>query len=180
VPRDDIQSGRYAHFLVYGRVNLIGADQRVVPEMHERLQQMIEPLVNGQGCELWGVEFVSSGNHTFLKIFIDSKEGVDIDDCERVSRQVSSLLDVEDPLPGKYTLEVSSPGMDRRFFRPSQYGEYVGARVSVKLRQLVNGRRNLKGRLSASDGKGVTLLIDDEEFSVPIAAIERAHVIPEF
>lgn len=148
--------------------------------MDERLQQMIEPVVNGLGCELWGIEFVGTGNRAFLRIFIDSSEGIDIDDCERVSRQVSRLLDVEDPLPGEYTLEVSSPGMNRRFFRPSQYGEFIGARVSMRLRELVRGRRNLKGLLSASDSEGVTLMVDDEEFSVPFGAIERAHVVPEF
>lgn len=148
--------------------------------MHERLQQVIEPVVEGLGCELWGIEFGGAGHRAYLKVFIDSEEGIDIDDCERVSRQVSSVLDVEDPVPGQYTLEVSSPGLDRRFFYPEQYAEFAGAMVAVKLRQPVGGRRKLKGELGAVDDSGVQVFVDGEEFRLPFDAIERANLVPEF
>ena len=83
----------------------------------ERLRRLLEPAVEGFGYELLGVQLLAQGHHSKLRVYIDSEEGITVDDCARVSHQVSGVLEVEDPIPGQYTLEVSSPGMDRPLFR---------------------------------------------------------------
>ena len=107
--------------------------------MSEQIEEMIEPVVNGLGCQLWGIEKLSQGKYSVLKIYIESEKGIDVDDCARVSRQVSALLDVEDPFKGNYTLEVSSPGLDRRLFKLNQFDSYKGAQVKLSLRRPYEG-----------------------------------------
>lgn len=148
--------------------------------MDEQLKSLIEPVVNGLGCRLWGVEYLSQGKYSFLKVFIDADDGVDVEDCARVSRQLSSLLDVEDPVKGKYTLEVSSPGLDRRLFSADQFDEFKGARVKVSLRAPYEGRRRFTGLLCGVENGDVVIRLDDEEYLLPLEQIERANVIPEF
>ncbi len=94
----------------------------------EQLHTLIAPVVAALDCELWGLDFLTQGRYSTLRIYIDreGEEGVTLEDCERVSRQVSSVLDVEDPISSRYTLEVSSPGMDRPLFTPEHYGRYIG------------------------------------------------------
>jgi len=148
--------------------------------MNEQLEALIEPVVKGLGCELWGVERLTQGKYSLLKIFIDADEGIDVEDCARVSRQVSSLLDVEDPFSGKYTLEVSSPGLDRRLFKLEQYEVFKGARVKLKLRKPYEGRRKFIGLLCGIKKEDVVLRSnDDEEILFPFGEIERANIIPE-
>jgi len=93
--------------------------------MSDQLNELIQPVVEAMGCELWGIEQLSMGRYSTVKIYIDSKKGVDIEDCAKVSRQVSSLLDVEDPVNGEYTLEVSSPGLNRRLFKLDHYAAFT-------------------------------------------------------
>ncbi len=148
--------------------------------MNEQLEALIEPVVTGLGCELWGVERLAQGKYSLLKIFIDADEGIDVEDCARVSRQVSSLLDVEDPFKGKYTLEVSSPGLDRRLFKLEQFEVFKGARVKLKLRKPYEGRRKFIGLLCGIKEEDVVLRSnDDEEILFPFREIERANIIPE-
>ena len=148
--------------------------------MNEQLEALIEPVVTGLGCELWGVERLAQGKYSLLKIFIDADEGIDVEDCARVSRQVSSLLDVEDPFKGKYTLEVSSPGLDRRLFKLEQFEVFKGARVKLKLSKPYEGRRKFIGLLCGIDEEDVVLRSnDDEEILFPFSEIERANIIPE-
>ena len=148
--------------------------------MNEQLEALIEPVVTGLGCELWGVERLSQGKYSLLKIFIDAEEGIDVEDCARVSRQVSSLLDVEDPFTGKYTLEVSSPGLDRRLFKLEQFEVFKGARVKLKLRKPYEGRRKFTGLLCGIEEEDVVLRSsNDEEILFPFGEIERANIIPE-
>lgn len=113
-------------------------------------------------------------------MFIDSESGVGIDDCERVSRQLGSLFDAEDPISGKYVLEVSSPGLDRRLFKLSQYEKSIGAQVKISLRFPFEGRRRLSGRLCGVQADEVVLRTADEEFVLPFTGIERANIVPEF
>ena len=147
--------------------------------MSDRLSEMVRPVVAALGCELWGIEHLSSGRHSTLKIYIDSEKGVDIDDCARVSRQVSSLLDVEDPLKGEYTLEVSSPGLGRRLFSPNQYAVFAGSEVNIRLKRPYEGKRRYSGRLCGIEGDEIILSVGDEEILFPFEEIERANVVPE-
>ena len=147
----------------------------------EALKAMIAPVVEALDCELWGLEYLSSGRNAMLRIYIDRDgDGVNVDDCEKVSRQVSSLMDVEDPISGEYTLEVSSPGLDRPLYTLEQFQRYVGEDVAVKLRFPYEGRRKFKGRLSGVEGEDVVLVVDDHEFLFPVDSIEKANVVPRF
>jgi ribosome maturation factor RimP len=147
--------------------------------MKDQLSELIQPVVEALGCELWGIEQLSMGRHSTLKIYIDSAQGVDIDDCAKVSRQVSSLLDVEDPVSGNYTLEVSSPGLDRRLFSLKQYAAFIGSEVNIRLKRPYEGKRKYKGQLRGVEGDEVILGNQEEEILFPFEEIERANVVPD-
>ncbi len=147
----------------------------------ERLQGLLEPVVTGLGYEWVGLEFLSAGARSTLRVYIDLDGGITVDDCERVSRQVSSVLDVEDVIRGHYTLEVSSPGLDRPLFTPEHFRRFAGREVRLQLRDLVQGRRRLDGRLVGIDAGGeVTILADGVEYRIPLANIAKARLKPEF
>jgi ribosome maturation factor RimP len=148
--------------------------------MSEQLRALIQPVVEGLGFDLWGLEYLNQGKHSALKIYIEAEKGIDVDDCAAVSRQVSSLLDVEDPLKGNYTLEVSSPGLDRRLFELSQFDQFKGSQVKVNLRQPFEGKRKFKGLLCGVEDDDVVIRHGEEEILVPLADIDRAQVIPVF
>ncbi len=146
---------------------------------HERLQTLIEPCVTALGYELVGLEFVPRGGGGLLRVYIDSPEGITVEDCERVSHQISGVLDVEDPIRGAYTLEVSSPGIDRPLFTPEHFERFAGERVSVRLDVPIQGRRKITGVLQGlSDGE-VVVLENGEEWRLPMAAISKAQLVPE-
>ena len=148
--------------------------------MSQELTSLIEPVVTGLDCELWGLEYINRGKHSVLKIYIESASGVDVGDCARISRQVSSLLDVEDPLKGRYTLEVSSPGMDRRLFTRAQYEAYKGARIKLSLRSSYEGKRKYTGLLVGIEDGDVVLRVGDEEILFPFEEVDKTNVIPIF
>lgn len=145
-----------------------------------RLETMLAPIVESLGCEFWGLELRMQGKHSLLRIFIEKETGIAVEDCENVSRQVSSVLDVEDPISGEYTLEVSSPGMDRPLFTLEQYARYVGENISLKLRTAFEGRRNFAGALTGIENDEIVLLVDSEEYILPFELIDKAHVVPKF
>ena len=146
-----------------------------------KLKQLLQPVVEALGCELWGLELQAGGKTKLLRIFIDrAEEGVGIEDCERVSRQSSAVLDVEDVINGEYILEVSSPGMDRPLYELSQYEQYIGEDISLRLRFPYEGRRNFKGRLTGVDGDKIKVVATDHEFLFPVEGIEKANVVPRF
>lgn len=146
----------------------------------EQLEELLGPVAESLGCELWGVEYQTHGRNALLRIFIDREDGVTVEDCEKVSRQASAVLDVEDPISGKYTLEVSSPGLDRPLYRPDQYKRFAGARIEVRLRMPLEGQRKWRGLLAGVEGDELVLRVDDEnEYLLPIDSIERANVIPQ-
>lgn len=152
-----------------------------MPASDDRLRQALEPVVTALGCDLWGLELQMGGKRKLLRIYIDREEtGVDIDDCEKVSRQVSAILDVEDLIRGEYVLEVSSPGMDRPLYELDQYARYLGEQISLRLRFPYEGRRNYKGLLKAVEGDEIVLVATDNEFLFPVEGIERANLIPQF
>ena len=113
-----------------------------------------------------------------LKIYIESADGINVDDCARVSRQVSAILDVEDPIPGEYMLEVSSPGVERRLFKPEHFNVCKGEKVQITLRQAFDGRRKFKGLLCGLEDEEVVIRVDDaQEIVLPMDSIERARVL---
>ena len=149
--------------------------------IQQRLEDLINPVASSLGCELWGVEYLPQGQHrSLLRIYIDKAEGVGVEDCEKVSRQVSSVLDVEDPISSEYTLEVSSPGMDRPLFKLDQYEASIGEKASIRLRIAFDGRRNFKGLLKGIESDDVVLEADGEEYLLPFELIEKANIIPRF
>lgn len=145
----------------------------------ERLRRLLEPSVVGLGYELVGVELQGRGSRSLLRLYIDRSDGVTLDDCERVSRQVSGVLDVEDPIRGAYTLEVSSPGLERPLFTPAHFDRFAGERVKVKLDVPVEGRRSVTGVLRAMREGCVVVLEDGVERVLPLDAIRRAHLAPD-
>jgi len=152
-----------------------------VAASNNRLKQLLEPVIAALGCELWGIDLQMGGKRKVLRLYIDREQvGVGIDDCERVSRQASAVLDVEDLIAGEYVLEVSSPGMDRPLYELDQYVKYLGEEISLRLRFPYEGRRNYKGRLKAVEGDEIVLLVADNEFLFPVEGIEKANLIPQF
>ena len=125
-----------------------------------KINELIKPTVEALELELWGIELLQQGKSAMLRIYIESDAGITVDDCEKVSRQVSALLDVEDPIAGEYTLEVSSPGLDRPLFTASQFAAFTGEVVNVKLRSPLNGRRKFKGSITAIDGNHIGINVD--------------------
>ncbi|QJD72123.1 ribosome maturation factor RimP [Marinobacterium sp. LSUCC0821] len=144
------------------------------------LQELIEPVVQGLDLELWGIEYNAAGKTSMLRIYIDSPHGVSVDDCARVSHQVSGVMDVEDPISENYTLEVSSPGMDRPLYTLAQYEEFVGHVIQLRLRSPYEGRRKFKGILNGVEGEDVLLVVDNTEYLLPLDLIDRANVVPQF
>jgi ribosome maturation factor RimP len=143
------------------------------------LRTLIEPVVTGLGYELVGVEYQGGGKSGLLRIYIDREGGVTVDDCQRVSYQVSGLLDVEDPLPGSYTLEVSSPGLDRPLFLPEHFVRFAGHKVRIRLAIPLEGRRKFTGVLRGVQDEGVVLEEDGAELILPLDQIDQARLVPE-
>lgn len=144
------------------------------------LHALIEPVVISMGFELWGIDYLSQGKHSRLVIYIDGPDGVTVDDCADVSRQVGAVLDVEDPIVGEYHLEVSSPGMDRPLFTLDHFKRYAGHIVALKLYGPFEGRRKFQGLLAGTEGDEVLLQCDGEEYCFPVDGIEQARVVPQF
>lgn len=144
------------------------------------LRRLLEPGVSAMGFELVDVEMAGSHHSPTLRVYIDSPRGVNVDDCAKVSRQLSALLDVEDPLPGQYTLEVSSPGLDRPLVKPEDFRRFIGETIKVKLQQPVLGRRNFSGRLVDVAADHVVVEVDKEIFNLAFDDMERARLVPRF
>ncbi|NBI13968.1 ribosome maturation factor RimP [[Haemophilus] felis] len=148
--------------------------------LEQKLQELLEDSVKDLGCELWGIECQRSGRYLTVRLYIDKEGGVSIDDCADVSRQVSAILDVEDPIADKYNLEVSSPGLDRALFTLAQYQRYVGEDIAVHLRIPVMDRRKWQGKLEKIENDMLTLNVDGQEQVLVFGNIQKANVIPKF
>lgn len=146
----------------------------------EQLHTLLAPVVEALGFECWGIEFISQGRHSLLRVYIDHENGILVDDCEKVSRQLSGVLDVEDPITSEYTLEVSSPGMDRPLFTLEQFARHIGEQVKIRLRSPFDGRRNFQGVLKGVEEQDVIVQVDDHEYLLPIEQVEKANIIPWF
>lgn len=145
----------------------------------EHIQALLEPVISSMGYELVGIDF-QAGSGGLLRIYIDREQGITVDDCARVSHQVSGVLDVEDPLQGSYTLEVSSPGLDRPLFTLEQFRHFIGHQVKLRLRMAIDGRRRFSGTIVDVGDKDVTVAIDGEQQVISLDMIEKANLVPEF
>ena len=148
--------------------------------LEQNLQEMLQGAVEDLGCELWGIECQRAGRFMSVRLFIDKEGGVTVDDCADVSRQVSAILDVEDPIADKYNLEVSSPGLDRPLFTLPQFERYIGQDISVHLRIPVMERRKWQGKLERIENDMVTLIVDGQEQVLVFGNIQKANVVAKF
>ena len=145
----------------------------------DELHEMLEPTVKRLGYELSDLEVKLGGRSGVLRLFIDHPDGIGLDDCEKVSLAVSALLDVEDPLPGHYNLEVSSPGLDRKLTKIEHFQRFTGETVKVQMRFPIEGRKRFRGTLVASDDENIVVEVDGESHSLPLATIDTARLVPE-
>lgn len=145
-----------------------------------QLETLIGPIVESLGYRLWGIEFVSHGRKSLLRVYIDAENGITLNDCEKASRQVGAVMDVEDPIAGEYTLEVSSPGLDRLLFRLEQYEMMAGHMVGIRLRAPFDGCRKYRGVIKGVKDEYVVIEAGGHELLLPIGSIEKAQVIPQF
>jgi len=147
----------------------------------DRLTELVASAVEPLGYELLGVEYLAQGQHSLLRIYIDSPEGITLDDCEHASRQVSAVLDVDDPIRGHYTLEMSSPGLDRPLFTVEHFTQFIGHEVKLRLHTPLDGRRKFKARITSVEGDLVHLSSSetDDEWQIALDNIEKANLVPE-
>ncbi|GJH42636.1 ribosome maturation factor RimP [Pasteurella canis] len=148
--------------------------------LEQKLQELLQESVEDLGCEFWGIECQRSGKYLTVRLYIDKEGGVTVEDCADVSRQVSALLDVEDPISDKYNLEVSSPGLDRALFTLEQYQRYIGEDIAVHLRIPVLERRKWQGKLEKIENDMLTIIVDGQEQVLVFGNIQKANIIPKF
>jgi ribosome maturation factor RimP len=151
-------------------------------DMTDRIQELLEPILASLGLSLWDMEFQKHGPSWLLKVYIDREgTGVTLDDCETVSRDLGATLDVEDIIPHAYTLEVSSPGLDRKLSRPEHFVRFAGSNVRVKTYQLQNGQKVFQGRLLGLDNDLVKVELESGAIvEIPVADIAKASLEVEF
>ena len=146
-------------------------------KFEHKLTDMLRPAVEEVGKELLGIEYISAGNNSVLRLFIDHENGIDVDDCAEVSRQVGAILDVEDPISSEFNLEVSSPGLDRPLFDKPHYEAVIGETIEVKLSIPFNGRRKFKGILVAIENDTLVVTVDGEDYDLVLGNVFKAHLV---
>jgi len=149
--------------------------------LRDTLTALLQPVVTGLGYELWELEYLPQRGNALLRIYIDTTAdgGVTVEDCERVSRAVSEVLDAQDPIPGNYTLEVSSPGIERPLRTARHFAPYTGEKVFVEMVHVVDERRRFKGRLVAAGPESVEVEVDGRRHVLPLNGIRKAHLAPD-
>jgi len=149
----------------------------------QQLEDLLEPVVSSMDYEFVGLEYISQGRHSILRIYIDTQQGITVDDCAKVSRQLGAVLDVEDPIASEYSLEISSPGLKRPLFKIAHYAQFIGEQVKFKTNrpQLDNGQRKFKGTICAVEDKHIVFDIEDKKedkmLTIAFADIESAHLV---
>ncbi|MDC9594010.1 ribosome maturation factor RimP [Xenorhabdus sp. IM139775] len=147
--------------------------------LEQKLTEIISAPVEALGFELVGLEFIRARVST-LRIYIDSEEGITVDNCADVSHQVSAVLDVEDPVPGLYNLEISSPGLERPLFKAEHYQRFIGEEVSLMLRMAMQNRRKWQGIIKAVDGEMITVAVNGKDEVFALSNIQKANLVPHF
>jgi len=148
--------------------------------LEQRLTEMFTPSVEDLGYELVGIEYIRAGQHSTLRVYIDQEAGILVDDCAAVSRQISALMDVEDPITNEYTLEVSSPGLERPLFNAQQYATFAGEEVKVQLRMPIQNRRKWKGIIDSVEGEIICVNVDGTLERFALSNIQKANIVPKF
>jgi ribosome maturation factor RimP len=148
--------------------------------LDHHLQQILAPAVSALGYELLGVERNQSGRHCLLRVYIDQESGITIEDCEKVSHQVSGVLDVEDPIKTAYTLEVSSPGLDRPLFTRAHFERFMGHDIKLRLTTPLNNRRVFTGTLHSMIDDDIILIVDGTSYQLALANIDKANLVAKF
>jgi ribosome maturation factor RimP len=145
----------------------------------DELRKVLEPTVERLGYELADLEVRLGSKGGLVRVTIDKPEGIDLEDCEKVSHAVSALLDVEDPMAGEYNLEVSSPGLDRKLTKVEHFQRFEGETVKITMRFPIEGRRRFRGKLLSSDDKNIVVEVDGESHSLPLATLDTARLVPD-
>ncbi|MEY4641732.1 MAG: ribosome maturation factor RimP [Pseudomonadota bacterium] len=145
----------------------------------ETIRKIVEPVIAALGFQLWGIEYLGQGRHTLLRVYLDKEGGINVDDCAEASRHISSILDVEDPISSEYTLEVSSPGLDRLLFTLDQMRQYVGATIKLRLTENFEGRRNYSGVLAEVSNDEIVLVAEQNRYVFPYESVEKTNVVSE-
>ena len=143
----------------------------------DQIEILVEAPIESLGYMLVGVEYIKNGGETVLRIYIDSEQGITIEDCERVSHQVSGVLEVEDPISSAYSLEVSSPGFDRPLFKQRDFERFVGAQAKIVMKLPIQGRRNFKGELHGFSDGNILIDVDGELYDLPLTKVSKARLI---
>ena len=146
----------------------------------EHILNLIEPVIEGLGYECVGVEYNPHPQHGMLRIYIDGPNGILLEDCSKVSHQISGVLDVEDPIEGNYHLEISSPGEDRPFFKLSQFERFTGSTVAINLFQAIEKRRKITGVIIGVEADNVVIEEDEKQYRIPFQAMSKARLVPEY
>jgi len=145
------------------------------------LVTLVRGVVEPMGYELVGAEYLTAPNGgALLRVYIDTEAGIQLEDCEAVSHQLSGVLDVEHPIRGDYTLEVSSPGLDRPLFEKAHFQQFLGRQARLRVSVPIDGRRNFKGTLARVEEHDVVILVDGQEYRLPLEQLESARLVPEF
>ncbi|MCH7831003.1 MAG: ribosome maturation factor RimP [Proteobacteria bacterium] len=142
------------------------------------LRDLLEPTIERLGYELADLEVRLGGRGGLVRVTIDRPEGIDLNDCQKVSHAVSALLDVADPVPDQYDLEVTSPGLDRKLTKIEHFQRFEGEVVKVKMRFPIAGRRRFRGTLLSSNDENIVVEVDGESHSLPLAKIDTARLVP--
>lgn len=153
----------------------------------EQLETLLEPIVNSMNYEFIGLEHISQGRHSILRIYIDSETGVNVDDCAKVSRQLGSVLDVEDPISEEYSLEISSPGMNRPLFKLTHYEQFIGEEVKFKTfrpqhgEHIGTGQRKFRGFITSIEENNILFTIEENQLiTIPFSEIEKGNIVAKF
>jgi len=141
--------------------------------------ELVDPIVTGLGYECFGIEYVPGRKTGLLRVYIDKETGILIDDCSKVSHQLSGALDVEDPISGQYQLEVSSPGLDRPLFKLEHFERFKKNTVTLQLTEKLDERINLKGELIGVNGNNVVVEEAGEKIEIPFSSIKKARLVPD-
>ncbi len=149
----------------------------MVMAVTDQIEQLIEAPIESLGYELVGVEYIQGGQSPVLRVYIDSSQGINIEDCERVSHQVSGVLDVEDPIKQAYALEISSPGFDRPLFRARDFERFAGAQARITMKLPVQGRRNFRGILQGFRDGEILIEVDEEVYALPLGRLAKARLV---
>lgn len=149
-------------------------------KLTDRVSALVRPVVEEEGCSLWDVEYVREAGTWYLRVLIDKDGGVGIDDCERISRRLDPILDEEDPIPERYVFEVGSAGAERELRRPSDFGQFLGREVELRLYRPLDGEKSFVGTLAGYADGNVTITVGDEELTFEKQQIAKIHLHVSF